>query len=63
MMDVGMVKVAKEEWGRIASDEHMIRETRDNVTCFTPLIAEAIKVQVLNFMVDGKLDCVMFGYG
>ena len=35
---------------------------RDTVTCSTALIAEAIKVKVLNFMVDGKLDCVMFGY-
>ena len=40
----------------------MIRETIDNVTCFTPLIAEAIRVEVISFMVDGELDCVIFGY-
>lgn len=42
----------------------MIREKEITlkITCFRPLIAEASKVKVLNFMVVGKLDCVMFGY-
>ena len=61
MRDWGIVKVAKEEWGRIASDENMILEIRDNVTCFTPLIAEAIRVEVVSFMVYGGRDCVIFG--